>query len=272
MTAHISDELPRLLTGEASREAVLDAAEHLRGCVDCQHELVSAVVAHASLTSAHRFAPEVVALPFDLLAEQPIRDEDGSEAESRDRSDDDATRGARPSDSTAPALPDLSDLFVQVRKEAAAARPRREPAARRSRQRYLLAGAAAAVVIAGGGGALYAATSGGTSGHPPARTVHLAAFDKGRTAAKATITGSGDVSIDASSLPQLAGKRYEVWLTDGARKSMQPVGWLGSHGTARMTVPTDLLSRFTDIEVSVQPLDAASYDYSGTSVLRGDYS
>ena len=31
--------------------------QHLRTCPDCQQELVSAVVAHASLTSAHRFAP-----------------------------------------------------------------------------------------------------------------------------------------------------------------------------------------------------------------------
>ena len=54
--AHISDDLPRLLTGDATRDEVLAAAEHLRSCPDCQQELVSAVVAHASLTSAQRFA------------------------------------------------------------------------------------------------------------------------------------------------------------------------------------------------------------------------
>lgn len=58
--AHISDDVPALLTGDASREVVLAAAGHLRECVDCQQELVSAVIAHASLTSAQRFAPEIV--------------------------------------------------------------------------------------------------------------------------------------------------------------------------------------------------------------------
>ena len=58
------------------------------------------------------------------------------------------------------------------------------------------------------------------------RTVDLAAFDTGQTPAKATIAKSGRINIDASSLPQLSGKRYEVWLTDKARTKMQPVGWL----------------------------------------------
>jgi anti-sigma-K factor RskA len=61
MSTHISDDLPRLLTGEASRDEVLAAATHLRNCPDCQQELVSAVVAHASLSSAQRFAPGVIA-------------------------------------------------------------------------------------------------------------------------------------------------------------------------------------------------------------------
>ena len=39
-----------------------------------------------------------------------------------------------------------------------------------------------------------------------------------------------------------------------------------------MSVPGDLLSRFSDIEVSVQNVGAATYDYSGTSVLRGAYA
>jgi hypothetical protein len=63
MSHHISDDLPRLLTGEATRDETGAAAAHLRSCPDCQQELVSAVVAHASLSSAMRFAPEVVATP-----------------------------------------------------------------------------------------------------------------------------------------------------------------------------------------------------------------
>ena len=36
-------------------------------------------------------------------------------------------------------------------------------------------------------------------------------------------------------------------------------------------VPATLLKRFDAIEVSVQQVDSPSYDYSGTSVLRGSY-
>ena len=36
MSSHISDELPRLLTGDANRDVVMTAAEHLRTCPDCQ--------------------------------------------------------------------------------------------------------------------------------------------------------------------------------------------------------------------------------------------
>ena len=33
-------------------------------------------------------------------------------------------------------------------------------------------------------------------------------------------------------------KRYEVWLTDTKRTRMQPIGWIGNDGTAQLTVPT----------------------------------
>jgi hypothetical protein len=251
MSAHIVNDVPRLLTGEAARDEVLTAAAHLRTCVDCQQELVSAVVAHASLTSAQRFAPEIVSgLPSNLLA-TPSDDADGD---------------SDPSLQPASDLPDLSAVFAQVRKEAA--QPRRMP--RRVPARYLIA-AAAAVVIAGGAAAIgYVAASGGSSS--PTETVRLAAFDKGATDGTATMSGSDQMRIDAAGLPRLTGQRYEVWLTNAARTRMQPVGWLGADDKAAMTVPADLLRRFDHIEISVQPVDASSYDYSGTSVLRGGYA
>ncbi|HVU93452.1 MAG TPA: hypothetical protein VHC23_14555, partial [Jatrophihabitans sp.] len=98
---HLTDDLPRLLTGDATRDEVLAAAEHLRACPDCQQELVSAVVAHASLTSARRFAPEVVA---------PIPSADGEEV-----GDGEDGGGAGP----AGPLPDLSAVFARAREEAA---------------------------------------------------------------------------------------------------------------------------------------------------------
>jgi hypothetical protein len=238
MSTHVTDDLPRLLTGEAPREVVLDAAAHLRTCVDCQQELVSAVVAHASLTSAQRFAPEVVNNPAG-----PSRDAEGNAA--------------------AP-LPDLSAIFAQVREEAAS--PSRRSVSRRTR--YLLGAAAAAVVVGGGATAIVATTGNDTTS---GQTVQLSAFQSGTTDAKATLSGS-EMRIDASSLPRLSGKGYEVWLTDSGRTSMKPIGWIGTDGKATLSVPADLMRKYSDIEVSVQDVNAPSYLYSNVSVLRGEYA
>lgn len=243
MTEHLTDEIPRLLTGEADREVTLAAAEHLRTCVDCQQELVSAVVAHASLTSAQRFAPEVVARPHVPTGAA------GQVAQSP----------------RAP-LPDLSAVFAEVRREADTDFP--PPHARAPRRRAALA-AAAAVVVAAAAGGIYAATSGDNT--PAMRTVALSAFDRGTTNATARI-GDGTVEVSATSLPQVAGKRYEVWLTDAKRTKMQPIGWIGANGTARLTVPTAMMRQYHDLEVSVQNASTSSYQYSGTSVLRGPIS
>ena len=248
MISHISDELPRLLTGDAPRDVVLAAASHLRTCEDCRQELVSATVAHASLTSMRRFAPEAVS--------------------------------HRPAAETAPAdvseapLPDLSAIFAQVRQEAAdqpeptvAATPART----RSRLTGLTIAAAAAGILIGAG--VVATANHVNSSHSAGHSVALAAYDTGSTTAKATIGSNGILTVDASALPAPdASHRYEVWLTNRARTQMQPVGWVGADGTAKVSVPGDLLSRFSDIEVSVQNVGATTYDYSGTSVLRGAYA
>jgi hypothetical protein len=244
MTSHISDELPRLLTGEATRDVVQAAAAHLRSCEDCQQELVSAVVAHASLTSAHRFAPEVVARPVP-------------EAAAADDADDADEQSA---------LPDLSAVFAQVRADAEHA-PR---AHRRSRRPlYAVAAVAAGVLVGAGATALVQ-----NAGHhaPAGQSVALAAFDTGTRSAKAVVDNDGRMRVDAAALPRLdAVHRYEVWLTNDARSQMQPIGWIGANGKATLTVPANLMSNYSDIEVSVQRVDAPSYTYSGTSVLRGSY-
>ena len=252
MTPHVSDELPRLLTGEASWDEVHAAAAHLRTCVDCEQELVSAVVAHASLTSAQRFAPEVVA----------------------------STHRPDASDEPAGELPDLSSVFAQARENAAPPRRPRSDRPRSDRPRshlprshrlgYGLAAAAAAVAI--GGGVVAVVSTSGDSGTPSAQTVKLAAYDQGTAPASATITADGRMELDASALPRLSTKRYEVWLTNGSRTQMEPIGWIGANGKATLTVPGDLMSKFTDIEVSVQKVNSTSYLFSGTSVLRGGYA
>ncbi|GAB2465944.1 anti-sigma factor domain-containing protein [Jatrophihabitans fulvus] len=232
-TKHVTDELPSLLTGDASREVVLEAAEHLRTCVDCQQELVWTVVAHASLTSASRFAPEIV-VEADTAADVPADD--------------------RP-------LPDLSDLFATARAEAAP-----PPAQATHRRRYLAVAAAAAVLV--GGGTTWALVSGDDSDQLPAGTT--VALDNTATGpdARAVVTGER-MRLDAAGLPSLsAGRQYEVWLADGSK--LQSIGFLRRDRIADISVPRSLMSRYDTIAVSVQ--DEGQTQFSGRIVLRGEYS
>ena len=237
-TPHIADELPAMLTGEAPRDVVGSAASHLRECDDCRQELVAAVVAHASLASAQRFAPELVKVlaETDTTIELPETD----------------------------ALPDMSAVFAQARADAAAesARPTR------SRTRIFAAAAVAAGVLVGGGAITLVELSGSNA---KSTTVALAAYGIGSVGGRATVT-NGQMNLDAAALPRLdATHRYEVWLTDTSRTRMQPIGWVDANGKAQLTVPANLMSQYRAIEVSVQQINAPDYTYSGTSVLRGTY-
>ena len=241
---HITEELPRMLRGEATRDVVVAAAEHLRSCPDCQQELVSAVVAHAALSSAQRFAPEVV-------AGHPV--EDGAV-------DDKAPEPG--------ALPNMSDMFEQVRLEAEASRNR---AARRPVRRRLLAVAAAAAVVAGGTAAVVETTS-SSNASQATRVVTLTGFDRGPLGTKAVvrIVRNRTLQIDASKLPKLDGAHsYELWMTDGARQHMQSVGFIGNDNRAELTVSPKVMAQYSDFEVSVQRNNQTQY--SGISVLRGAY-
>ncbi len=245
MSVHVHDELPLLLRGEADRATVSAAGSHLRGCPDCQQELVSALVAHAALSSAVRYAPDTAGTPADL----PASDE-------------------------SPAAPDLSAVFAQVRAEAAGPagpppQPER-PGRHRGRGRAgWLAAAAAVVGLAVGGGAVALAEH--TGGPPAAHSVALAPYGVGTRPATAKIIDNDEMKIDATSLPVPGpGKLYQVWLTDAARKSLHPLGWVQPAGTAQFSVPTALLEHYSAIEVSVQAINAP-YAYSGVSVLRGRY-
>lgn len=236
---HISDDLPLLLTGDATRDVVIEAAAHLRTCVDCQQELVSAVVAHASLMSAHRFAPEIVASDHDLVEE----------------TDDPAEPAA---------LPDLSGVFAEARADATVV-----PIGR-FRGRRALIGVAAAAAIVVGGGVTVASLQSGDSG-PSVRNVALTAFDRGHVPASVKIVGNSHLKINASKLPKLGpNQQYEVWLTSDDRKRMQPIGFIGSNNKADLPIPSKVsLSNYNAIEVSVQRADEATY--SGISVVRGTY-
>jgi len=237
---HVFDELPGLLRGEADRTSVIPAATHLRGCEDCQQELISAVVAHAALSSAVRIAPDF----HDAFSHPP----------------DAVSLG----DSHSGELPDLSALFVQARSEA---QPRRIPRLRGSSTRWLAAAAIVVAVAAGGSVAGVVATSGSSSGH----AVALAAFDHGSTSASLRVDGNGRFQVNASALPSLAaGEYYEVWLTDSGRTAMAPVGQLNQSRRGSFDVPETVMSAYSAVEVSVQHT-ATTGGYSGVSVLRGSY-
>lgn len=249
-TPHISDDLPLLLSGEAGRDVVMDAAEHLRSCPDCQQDLVSAVVAHASLTSAQRFAPEIVASDEQV----------------------DTAPTAVPlttSKSSAPvaaggALPDLSEVFAKVRGEAAVT------AVRPARRRRILVGVAAAAVVAAGTVAVVE-TGGNSAPAPAAQTVSLRSIQDG-PAATATMIGGTRMKIDATSLPKLTGDRqYEVWLTkkDSTTDQPQSVGFIGANRTADLRIPASVIAQYNTVAVSVQKPDQVQF--SGVLVVRGKY-
>jgi Anti-sigma-K factor rskA len=242
VNGHVFDELPQLLTGEADRATVAAVSTHLRGCEDCREELIAAIAAHAALMSAAKYAPELAEAGRTPSALQFA------------------------SDDLSP-IPDLSAVFAQIRGEVDdRATTTRQP--RQSRRIWLVAAAAVLVLGLGGTGA-YLATSGSSQ---PSRALSLQAFDEGTSSASAKLIGSDQMTLDASSLPALpAGRYYEVWLTNGARTSMAPVGLLAADRTARFTIPSTEMSSYAAVEVSVQDTSGVG-TYSGHSVLRGTYA
>jgi hypothetical protein len=244
MQQHISEELPLLLTGDATREVVLEAAQHLRVCVDCQQELVSAVIAHASLTAAQRFAPEIVAA-------HPTDDDLPS-----------------PTGELAPVvpLPDLSSMFADVRAEAAPPATAQTRSAPRFRRGLVAVAAAAAVVV--GGGVTYAAVSGDDAA--TTRTVALQGSANAKDG-KVVLVGSDRMKIDASALPSLDGDhQYEVWLTDSDGRQKQSVGFIDTPDRKKeLSVPSKVMSQYNNIAISVQRVKQT--EYSGITVLHGTY-
>jgi anti-sigma-K factor RskA len=244
MSEHVFDELPQLLSGDADRATVATVAAHVRGCADCREELISAVVAHAALMSAVRFAPEL-----------PATDE----------------QEERPAALTA--LPDLSPVFAQIRLELAeadSASRHHTTHRRRPTVRYGLVAAVVALGLIAGGG-IYAAERSATSS-PSARGLALSAYGIGTTPASAKLIGGDKMVIDASSLPSLtSGHYYEVWLTNGQRTAMAPIGQLDAANKGTFTVPAAEMSGYAAIEVSVQMTGGVG-SYSGVSVLRGSYA
>lgn len=237
---HISEDLPRLLTGDATRAEVSAASKHLRSCPDCQAELVSAVVAHASLTSARRYAPDIVtARPADVEALNTNVAPGGP-------------------------LPDMGAVFAQAHDEAAA------PVKTRIARRRVLAIAAAAAVVVGAAVTAVETVDWGSSTRSAAQTVRLQPVIAGRAGATATISG-GRLRVDATSLPQLdPARQYEVWLTNGTGSSLRPIGYIGADRKAELPVPAAVMAGYGYIAISVQKTNQIAF--SGDMVARGQFA
>jgi hypothetical protein len=220
MTEHVMDDLPLLLTGEATREETRVAVDHLRACPDCQQELISALAAHAALSSAVRFAPQLAAEAASVAAESP-------------------------------SLPDLHEVLEIARADAVGTRPKR---------RRTLALAAAAVALIATGVGVGVAELAGSSHTSAGRTIALDAFEAGTRPAQATVDQGGTMRIDASALPRLDARHfYEVWLTNRTRTKLQAIGSIGTSNRAVLTVSPNVMSEYSAIEVSVQRVDQTSY-------------
>jgi hypothetical protein len=242
MTSHVGDEIPGMLRGDALRHEALTSAAHLRGCSDCQDELISALVAHVALTSTARLLRRTGPIGIE------IADDDSATPVLRFPFDE---SGAAP-------ISGSKNRPVAVVSETVAPMAH----SRHGRRRGLAAGAAALLAAAGVAGVFLSPGS-------ASRSVSLSAYGVGTSNATAEFIGV-DVDIRAN-LPALSGgSYYEVWLTDASRTVMTPVGELVSPGSTELSLSRDVVSRFADIEVSVES-PANGSEYSGLSVLRGQY-
>jgi hypothetical protein len=253
MSAHIHDELPAVLTGEADR-ATLDAvAEHMSaGCASCCQDLASVVQAYAAIASAKRYVPQLFRAELTGTAPDDTVGEDEQ-------------------------LPDLSDVFAQIeaRPDRVARRGGAHAKAKERRRRPVgrgwIAAAAVIVGVAAGVGGEYLVNHHTTSSSVAVHVVHLAPFDIGTTSGTAKIIGGSRITVGATSLPSLGTtKFYQAWLTNAARTQLLSLGPLGPDGAGNYTLPAHLISTYSAIEVSVQQVNG-NPAFSGVSVLRGSY-
>ena len=248
MNTIISDELPRLLTGEARprcRPRRRGAPAHLR-------RLPAGTGVRRRRARLAHLRPALRAGdrgPWRPAIHQPHRDRAVT------------TRRQR-------RLPDLSAVFAQVRREAddgrfrraARSRPAATPALpRRGRRRR---GARRR------GRRLSAATTGGGTSAPAARTVALPRSTRARRARRHDRRRPRSTSTRRrcrSCRQALRG------LADRQRAHPDAADRLDRQQRHRAAErpERDLMTQYNDIEVSVQDARRRLYNYSGTSVLRG---
>ena len=236
-TAHVSDQLSMLVTGELDRDDTHQAAGHLRSCAACRSELVDVVAANAALRSASR-----------------VRQVDRVET----------LELAEPSAEPLPLIePDLD----ADRPDGGQHHPDR------SRWRRGVAVAAACVVVLGGIGLVTATAIHKPS--PVVATVALHPLDNTAvTLGDVTVVASDDLrqmTVVGSGLETPAKNQfYELWLLNPSTNKMLPVGILSSSGANHFVITARLMSGYSAVDVSLQTNDGDP-QHSKVSVLRGYY-
>lgn len=234
-TAHVTDDLFSLLSGDLGREETVQLARHLRGCAECQHELADLAVAHGSLLAAKRAGIEAAARHHPGFAASPD--------------------------------PNAS-LVPGPRLDAPAA----IPGPNRFRRRAAAwASVAAAVILAAGGLAL--ALRGRSHSAPVVAVATLQRLEapSGATGS-VTVRAVGevrDMSVTTSGLPTApSGHFYEVWLLQPRTDKMMPMGVLSPAGDGTYSITARIMAGYAAVDVSLQA-DDGNPAHSSTSVLRG---
>jgi anti-sigma factor RsiW len=248
-----------LLRGELDRIDLEQLTDHLRSCESCRVELVDAAQVHGSLTAAGRLlrlpaprsaSPSVAAPTIDLRDGPPgqlpsLRPVARRRRSSRSRGG--FSRGGLTL-VAACAIAATSAAVVLWPRGTAPTRPIAAPAARSVALTPL------PVEPAGFAGASGKVTMAAT---PPTATPTSAGT---RTA----------MDIAVTLRPPVSGSFYYAWLFDPKSKKMLPLGVVSADNHVRVTIPADLIKRYTVVDISLEKDDGNAV-HSATSVLRGTY-
>jgi len=158
--------------------------------------------------------------------------------------------------------------------------------AQRTQRRWstpvLLGAAGLALVVGAAAGALVASRAGGAPAVVVVSTAQLAPLDGGDASRTGTAEvvgtpgsdGGRRVVVTTAGLPAVDGAAHEVWLLDPASGGLVALGSLadGRSPQGGYVLPDGVdLSRFSEVDVSAEPLDGDTA-HSGASELRGPLS
>ena len=134
-----------------------------------------------------------------------------------------------------------------------------------------VAAAVVALVVIAGGVLL---NRGSSSPSAPTAAVRLVAVGSQPAHGEVTMSGKGasrTMVVSTDLAPAAEDSYYEVWLLDTRTNGMVAVGVLPTDGTAHFTLPSNLVSRYDAVDLSLQP-DNGVTTHSSDSVLRARYA